>query len=108
MAEIIDGKAVAARFEYIAKTRAARFEAEHSRRVGLAVVRVGDDPASGIYVRNKVRACERCGVASFVHVFDDTVTQDRLVGFLRELDADDKTDGILVQLPLPRHIDERA
>ncbi|MCX4313191.1 MAG: bifunctional methylenetetrahydrofolate dehydrogenase/methenyltetrahydrofolate cyclohydrolase FolD [Clostridia bacterium] len=108
MAEIIDGKAVAARFKYIAKTRAAKFESEHGRRVGLAVVRVGDDPASGIYVRNKVRACEECGVASYVHVFDETVPEDRLIEFLHELNADDKVDGILVQLPLPRHINERA
>lgn len=107
MSEIIDGKALAAKFKFTAKERAKAFEKNHGRKVGLAVVRVGDDPASAVYVRNKVRACDECGVMSVVHVFDSNVTETKLVEFLKELDADESIDGILVQLPLPRHIDER-
>ncbi len=108
MSEIIDGKAVAARIKETAKARAAEFERVAGRKVGLAVVRVGDDPASCIYVRNKVKACEQCGVASYTYLFDEKTTQSELIEFLGKLNADGKIDGILVQLPLPEHIDERA
>lgn len=108
MSEIIDGKALAAKYKYIAKERARAFEKKFGRKVGLAVVKVGDDPASAIYVRNKVKACEECGVRSVVHVFDADVSQAALIEFLNELNRDNTVDGILVQLPLPPHIDERA
>ena len=108
MSEIIDGKALAAKYKYIAKERARAFEKKFGRKVGLAVVKVGDDPASAIYVRNKVKACEECGVRSVVHVFDADVSQSALIEFLNELNRDGTVDGILVQLPLPPHIDERA
>lgn len=108
MSEMIDGKAVAARVKEAARIRAAEFERANGRKIGLAVVRVGDDPASCIYVRNKIKACEQCGVASYTHVFDEKTTQAELIDFLGKLNADTNTDGILVQLPLPKHIDERA
>lgn len=108
MSEIIDGKALAAKYKYIAKERARVFEKKFGRKAGLAVVKVGDDPASAIYVRNKVKACEECGVRSVVHVFDADVSQAALIEFLNELNRDNTVDGILVQLPLPPHIDERA
>lgn len=108
MSEMIDGKAVAARVKEAARIRAAEFERANGRKIGLAVVRVGDDPASCIYVRNKIKACEQCGVASYTHVFDEKTTQAELIDFLGKLNADANVDGILVQLPLPKHIDERA
>lgn len=108
MSEMIDGKAVAARVKEAARIRAAEFERTNGRKIGLAVVRVGDDPASCIYVRNKIKACEQCGVASYAHVFDEKTTQAELIDFLGKLNADANVDGILVQLPLPKHIDERA
>ncbi len=108
MSEMIDGKAVAARVKEAARIRAVEFERANGRKIGLAVVRVGDDPASCIYVRNKIKACEQCGVASYTHVFDEKTTQAELIDFLGKLNADANVDGILVQLPLPKHIDERA
>ena len=75
MSEIIDGKALAAKYKYIAKERVRAFEKKFGRKVGLAVVKVGDDPASAIYVRNKVKACEECGVRSVVHVFAADVSK---------------------------------
>ena len=70
MAEIIDGKAVAAEIKQKIKERAERFLALRGRRVGLAVVKVGEDPASAVYVRNKIKACEQCGIASSAFYFD--------------------------------------
>lgn len=108
MAQIIDGKALAAQVKAQARERALDFERKNGRKVGLAVVRVGDDPASEIYVRNKIKACEACNIRSFSHVMDSSVTSDDVVGLVRKLNADKEVDGILVQLPLPKHIDERA
>lgn len=67
MSEIINGKAVAAEIRKTVLERASAFERKHGRKVGLAVVRVGDDPASAIYVKNKIKACEECGIASYSH-----------------------------------------
>ena len=108
MSEIISGKALSAKIKAQVGERARDFEAKFGRKVGLAVVRVGSDPASVIYVRNKVIACEECGVTSFSHVLPDSATQAEVIELVKQLNADDKVDGILVQLPLPKHIDERA
>lgn len=108
MSKIIDGKAVAAKLKDNIRERAEKFEIEHRRKIGLAVVKVGNDPASEIYVRNKIRACEACNIASSGFFFDGDVTQDTLIELIHTLDADSKIDGILVQLPLPSHIDARA
>lgn len=108
MAEIIDGKAVAAEIKQKIKERAERFLALRGRRVGLAVVKVGEDPASAVYVRNKIKACEQCGIASSAFYFDADIKQSKLIELIHTLNADANIDGILVQLPLPKHMDERA
>lgn len=108
MGNIIDGKAVAAEIKKNIAERAAAFEAKHGRKIGLAVVRVGNDPASEIYVRNKIRACEACNVRSFSHILGASATQSEVVDIINELNEDTNVDGILVQLPLPGHIDERT
>jgi methylenetetrahydrofolate dehydrogenase (NADP+) / methenyltetrahydrofolate cyclohydrolase len=78
------------------------------RPPGLAVLMVGDNPASAAYVRNKERACERIGMASFGHHFSAAVSQSELTTVIHQLNADDRVDGILVQLPLPKHLDVEA
>ncbi|MCM1367432.1 MAG: bifunctional methylenetetrahydrofolate dehydrogenase/methenyltetrahydrofolate cyclohydrolase FolD [Roseburia sp.] len=108
MAEIIDGKAIAADVKEQVRARAEKFYADNGRRIGLAVVKVGNDPASEIYVRNKIKACEKCGIASFSYCFESDVPQDKLIELVHALNDDKNVDGILVQLPLPRGLDERA
>ncbi len=108
MAQIIDGKKISAEVKDAVRSRAVEFEKLHGRKVGLAVIKVGDDPASEIYVRNKIRACEACNIKSFSYYFDGSVKSDELIELIRTLNADSNTDGILVQLPLPKGIDERA
>lgn len=107
MSEIINGKAVAAEIRKTVLERASAFECKHGRKVGLAVVRVGDDPASAIYVKNKIKACEECGIASYSHCMGANTSQAELIELISKLNADAYVDGILVQLPLPKHIDER-
>ncbi len=107
MAEIIDGKRIAAEIKAEVAERARAFEEKNGRRVGLAVVKAGDDPASAIYVRNKIKACEACGIKSFSYDFDAGVTESQIIELVNALNADKNVDGILVQLPLPKGIDER-
>ena len=107
-ARIIDGKARAARVtEEVAAAVAARLAAGGSRP-GLAVVLVGENPASQVYVRNKRRTTEAVGMRSFAHDLPATTTQAELLDLVARLNADPAVNGILVQLPLPRHIDEEA
>lgn len=106
-ARIIDGKAIAAGVAAENALRAARLR-DAGTVPGLAVVIVGDDPASRVYVRNKALACEKAGVNSWVHAMPADTPQERLLGFLRELNADPTVHGILVQLPLPKPLDARA
>lgn len=106
-ARIIDGKAIAAGVAAENAIRAARLR-NAGTVPGLAVVIVGEDPASRVYVRNKALACERAGVNSLVHAMPADTPQERLIGFLRELNADPTVHGILVQLPLPKPLDARA
>ncbi|HEV2999232.1 MAG TPA: bifunctional methylenetetrahydrofolate dehydrogenase/methenyltetrahydrofolate cyclohydrolase FolD [Solirubrobacteraceae bacterium] len=105
MATIIDGKAIAA----AARERVARdveaFRADTGRRPGLATVLVGDDPASGIYVGGKQKACREAGIAGFDHRLPADVPRDSVVGLLAELNADPAVSGIIVQLPVPGHLD---
>jgi methylenetetrahydrofolate dehydrogenase (NADP+)/methenyltetrahydrofolate cyclohydrolase len=103
----IDGKALAQRLRQSMRERADRLAARAGRRPGLAVVLVGDDPASAVYVRNKLKACEACGVHSRQHVLPAQVSEDAVLALVAELNADSAIDGILVQLPLPPHIDVR-
>jgi methylenetetrahydrofolate dehydrogenase (NADP+)/methenyltetrahydrofolate cyclohydrolase len=107
-AQLIDGKQIS---QHIIEQVKLRVEARHDRgkrAPGLAVVRVGEDSASRIYVRNKLRACERCGVNSFSHEVPDSISQQGLLALIDRLNRDPAVDGILVQLPLPKHIDSDA
>jgi methylenetetrahydrofolate dehydrogenase (NADP+)/methenyltetrahydrofolate cyclohydrolase len=104
-AQILDGKAVAAKERARSAARAADFASAHGRAPGLAVVKVGEDPASAVYVRNKRKACEECGIASFAHDLPVTTTREDLLKLIRALNADDRVDGILLQLPLPKGLD---
>ncbi|MDE6029360.1 MAG: bifunctional methylenetetrahydrofolate dehydrogenase/methenyltetrahydrofolate cyclohydrolase FolD [Clostridiales bacterium] len=108
MAEIIDGKALAAKIKSELLVRATDFEKLHGRKVGLAVIRVGANPASAVYVRNKIKACEQCNIRSFSYELDENVSGERVIELIHKLNADGVVDGILVQLPLPKHIDERT
>jgi methylenetetrahydrofolate dehydrogenase (NADP+) / methenyltetrahydrofolate cyclohydrolase len=105
---IIDGKAIAADIRREVRAESDRLAAGGKRRPGLAVVLVGDDPASRIYVRNKRAACEECGFVSMSHDLPHSATQTELLSLIQRLNADPAIDGILVQVPLPDHIDERA
>jgi methylenetetrahydrofolate dehydrogenase (NADP+)/methenyltetrahydrofolate cyclohydrolase len=106
-ARIIDGKAIAAEFRAEFAIRVQRLK---SRGIvpGLAVVIVGNDPASQVYVRNKALASGAIGMHSEVHALSEDTTQAHLISFVRALSANDAIHGILVQLPLPKHIDSRA
>ena len=104
---IIDGKAVAARV----RAEVAEKVAELKRRgvaTGLTVVRVGEDPASAVYVRNKIKACAEVGIVSTEHHPDDTIGQADLLALIARLNADPAVHGILVQLPLPKQISEQV
>jgi methylenetetrahydrofolate dehydrogenase (NADP+)/methenyltetrahydrofolate cyclohydrolase len=106
-ARIIDGKAVAASLRTGLKARVRALVERQGSPPGLAVILVGEDPASAVYVRNKIRACEAVGIRSFSHRLPVEVTTQDLVSLIEQLNADDGVNGILVQLPLPRHIDIR-
>ncbi len=106
-ARLIDGKSIAAQFRAEFAIRVARLK-ELGVVPGLAVVIVGDDPASKVYVRNKALACEAIGMHSEVHALSSDTTQAHLLKFVHGLNDDADIHGILVQLPLPRHIDPRA
>lgn len=106
-AQLIDGKAIAAHVrQQVARQVAARRETG-ARTPGLAVVLVGEDPASEVYVRNKHRACEQAGIQSFRHQLPTDTSQADLEALVDSLNADPAIDGILVQLPLPDHLDAR-
>ncbi|WP_186393855.1 MULTISPECIES: bifunctional methylenetetrahydrofolate dehydrogenase/methenyltetrahydrofolate cyclohydrolase FolD [unclassified Pannonibacter] len=105
-ANLIDGKTVAASVRSEITARAARLLAETGKRPGLAVVLVGEDPASQVYVRNKDRAAEACGFHSVKHTLAADTSEASLLALVTQLNEDDAIHGILVQLPLPGHIDE--
>lgn len=106
-AQLIDGKAIAANVrEQVSRQVQARRH-DGKRAPGLAVVLVGEDPASEVYVRNKHRACDQAGLYSVQHQLPTTTTQTELEALVDSLNADADIDGILVQLPLPEHLDER-
>src|SRR5438128_265154 len=107
-ARIIDGKALAATMQAEIAARVAEQLAAGGPRPGLAAVQVGNNPASSTYVRNKIKACEKAGLASFHHPLPESTTQPQLLELIAKLNADPKVHGILVQLPLPKQIDENA
>jgi len=106
-ARIIDGKAIAQEYRAEFAVRVARLK-EHGIVPGLAVVIVGADPASQVYVRNKAVASEAIGMHSDVHALPAEISQSQLIAFVRALNANEAVHGILVQLPLPRHVNARA
>ncbi len=107
-AALIDGKAFAANLRARIGTLAASFAQVTGRRPGLAVVLVGEDPASQVYVGAKARACEEAGIASFEHRLPAETSEAELLALVERLNRDDAVDGILVQMPLPNGLDEQA
>lgn len=107
-AEIIDGKQVSAEVRARVATEVSGFVAGGGRVPVLATVIVGEDPASEVYVANKHRACEEAGMKSVHHYLPGDTSQEELLGLVNDLGADDSVDGILVQLPVPDHIDPDA
>ncbi len=106
-AKIIDGKAISEVFRAEYKVRVDRL-IERGIRPGLAVIIVGDDAASQVYVRNKAKACEAIGMHSEVHALPADTSQDNLLAWVNKLNGNAAIHGILVQLPLPKHMDDRA
>ena len=107
MAKIIDGKEISANVKAQVKAEAEQLKAQ-GIEIGLAVVIVGNNPASRVYVNNKKKACEAVGFDSYEYALPEETTQAELLELVEKLNADDKVNGILVQLPLPKHIDENA
>lgn len=106
-AHIIDGKAFAEGLRARIAEKAAQFEAQAGRKAGLAVVLVGEDPASQVYVRNKGKQTVACGMESFEYKLPADASEAELLSLVEKLNADPAVDGILVQLPLPAHMDEQ-
>jgi len=107
MGDIIDGRAIARELDEQTKAEVDALVAAGGPCPGLAVVLVGDDPASDVYVSHKVKACERLGVRSFEHRLPADTSQDELLALIHRLNADAAVHGILCQVPLPKHIDAR-
>jgi len=107
-ASLIDGKAFSQTLVERVAAAAARLESAHGVKPGLAVVIVGEDPASQLYVRNKGETTLKAGMRSDTHRLADSTTQDELLALIAQLNADEGIHGILVQLPLPKHIDSNA
>lgn len=106
MAEIIDGKALAAKIKQDLKKSAEEFETRHGRKITLAVILVGENPASCVYVNNKVKAAEFVGIKSLSFKLPENASEQDVEQVIKSLAADKSVDGILVQLPLPKHINE--
>ncbi|PNW58569.1 UNVERIFIED_CONTAM: bifunctional 5,10-methylene-tetrahydrofolate dehydrogenase/5,10-methylene-tetrahydrofolate cyclohydrolase [Euhalothece sp. KZN 001] len=104
-AQKLDGKALAQSTQSQLKQRVEQLKLKQGRAPGLAVIIVGDDPASAVYVRNKEKACEKVGITSFGQHFPSNTTQAELEAKIATLNEDSRVDGILVQLPLPDHLD---
>ncbi|MBQ6311844.1 MAG: bifunctional methylenetetrahydrofolate dehydrogenase/methenyltetrahydrofolate cyclohydrolase, partial [Lachnospiraceae bacterium] len=104
-AKIIDGKAVAAKVKEEVKAACAKLKEERGLIPKLVVIQVGDMGPSTIYVRNKKKACEQVGIESEIWHLPDTITQDELLDKIEKCNQDDSIHGVLVQLPLPAHLD---
>lgn len=104
-AVILDGKAVAAKERQKTAVRVGEFAAKFGRPPGLAVVQVGEDPASTVYVRNKRKSCAEVGIASFAHDLPASTSEAELLALVKRLNDDERVDGILIQMPVPKSID---
>ncbi len=102
---ILDGKALAKKIQTELQTKIADLQPKIGRPPGLAVLMVGDNPASAVYVRNKAKACNRIGMASLGKHLPENISQEVLAAEISALNEDDNVDGILIQLPLPKHLD---
>lgn len=107
MAKIIDGKAISAEIREEIKADVASFKEEHGFAPSLTVIIVGEDPASQVYVKNKHKACEQVGIKSEIISLPAETPESELLAFIDKLNDDKSVNGILVQLPLPKHIDEK-
>lgn len=105
MAKIIDGKQISLDIKNELKEKVAKYK-EQGIKITLVVVKVGNDPASAVYVRNKEKACEYVGINSKTLALPEETTEEELLNVVKELNEDKNVNGILVQLPLPKHIDE--
>ncbi len=108
MVKIIDGKALAVKLREEISQKVNTYKMERGGQIGLAVVLVGEDPASQVYVRNKIKACEEVGIKSYAYYLDTNSSQAQVEELVRSLAADSKVHGILVQLPLPTHLDANS
>ena len=108
MGKIIDGKAISASLYEEMQQEVDQMEQQYGRRPGLTVIIVGEDPASQVYVRNKEKAAKKIGLVSNLVRLPEETTQDELLAIIARLNADPTVDGILVQLPVPKHIDKDA
>lgn len=104
MAQLLDGKAVSDQIKNEISEEVQRMVANGDKRPHLATLLVGEDPASRTYVKNKIRACEKVGFVSTHLEYDDTISEEALLCKIDELNEDDDIDGLIVQLPLPKHI----
>lgn len=107
MAKIIDGKLISAQIRQECKEKVAVLKQE-GKEVCLVVVQVGEDPASSVYVRNKIKACEEIGIVSKSYKLEENTTEEELLQLIDTLNKDNSVNGILVQLPLPKHMDEKT
>lgn len=107
MTKIIDGKRISAEIKDELKQKVAELK-QQGITGALAVIQVGNDPASSVYVRNKKKACEYIGIESLSYELPEETTQEELLALIDRLNQDDKVNGILVQLPVPKHIDENT
>ena len=107
-AQILDGKALAKKIKRELKAKIQTLQPQIGRPPGLAVIMVGDNPASAVYVRNKEKSCKKVGIASFGKHFKDDISEKELENVIYELNEDERVDGILIQLPLPPKFDSVA
>ncbi len=107
MAKIIDGKKIAVQIKEELKEKVAKLKRD-GKEITLAVIQIGNDEASTVYVGNKKKACEYIGIHSLSYELSEETTQDKLLDLIEELNQKEEVHGILVQLPLPKHIDENA
>ena len=107
-ATLIDGKKLSALIREQIKLAASEFERKYGRKIGLAVILAGENPASKIYVRNKIVACEETGIKSFEYYLPESVTTEQLLELVETINSDENIDGLLVQLPLPKGVDEKT
>ncbi len=106
MPTLIDGKAVSVELKKELKEKVNQLQKKTGKVPGLAVILVGEDPASAVYVRNKERSCKEVGIASFPYRLEATTSEKEILSLVHSLNKRDDVNGILVQLPLPSHCDE--